>query len=360
MNLYNKDWLSRFFRKLRISPVNLAILFSILYAITNLFCALYFNAWLPRGNTHGLSNEPSVWISDFILQPVIVGYFFWIQFAGKKVVESIMDEGILDDSEDSRQILNNTSKYLQKPFPSLLSLAIGLAGIYVFNLMFTNTALSPSPTWITIHPFIVWIRLPFLFITIYSLIMLIYDSVILIIMLNQLFKKIYIQIEPSHPDNAGGLSSIGGFSTNFGYLIGVFGIVFSVGILQNPSNFFRDYPLMLSIGFYIILAPVIFFLPLWTAHEAMLKYRERFLLEISNEFNKVLGELRNSYSKSSGEIVPLLEKLKGLEEMKRIGYQFPVWPFNLGNIKKFVSLIVTPLIPGLISILFDQIIKIIV
>jgi hypothetical protein len=181
-----------------------------------------------------------------------------------------------------------------------------------------------------------------------------------IVALNKIFAKQEAKVKPLHPDGAGGLALMGKFSANLGYAIGSLGLALSVNIFQhlvNNNSILNDYILMISIIVYICLSPIIFFLPLWTGHSSMIAYRNRLLKETSTEFDKIFAQLHAQRNKNSDKNEPLLKKINQLTEARNLIKQFPTWPFDANAIRKFLSLVFSPLILGLVSTIIDFIVQ---
>ena len=106
---------------------------------------------------------------------------------------------------------------------------------------------------------------------------------------------------------------------------------------------------------YLILAPLIFFLPLRSAHYAMVSFRNQLASEISFEYDSTFEKLRISHSSDSEEMEVILQKLHQLDETRNIIMKFPIWPFNTSSIRRFFGLTLSPLLPVAISVITDWI-----
>jgi hypothetical protein len=96
-----------------------------------------------------------------------------------------------------------------------------------------------------------------------------------------------------------------------------------------------------------------FFLPLQSARKAMLASRNRLLKAISLEFDVTFSSLQPLHLKTPEEIELLLKRHRQVEELHKSVNSFPVWPFNLANLRRFFSLVIIPILPGLVSIVGD-------
>jgi len=135
-------------------------------------------------------------------------------------------------------------------------------------------------------------------------------------------------------------------------------LLITAAILQNPDNISQDYYLVIEIVAYVLLAPTIFFLPLLGGHRAMLAYRNRLLAEISTEFSAAISQLRTTRSEDADKAEPLIKKIRQLKDEHELVDRFPTWPFSSASLRKFLSLVASPLIPSVISLVLRAVFKI--
>jgi hypothetical protein len=354
----NLEWLSRLTQHYGITPLKGAFIFLMANLLTTIPLAIIFGVWFPSDRTKGLSTEPAAWFNDYVVQPILIAYFIWTRNAIDKLINKLISNGILQNNPDAMDILTKYQKSTKNVWMHLLGILLGLA----FNGWFVSLSFTAPyyPSWVFVHPATALVRAPFLFIVVYALTIFIVDLVMGIIALNKLFKNQRIQIEPLHPDGAGGLASMGQFSANLGYGIGALGLSVSVNIIQHiyaKVGILNDYILLIAIGLYVCLGPILFFLPLWTGHSSMIASRNRLLEETSLEFDKVFIQLHTQRHEDIQKNEPLLKKISQLKETRELIKQFPVWPFNTNAIRKFFGLVFSPLILSLIPTIFSLILE---
>lgn len=155
---------------------------------------------------------------------------------------------------------------------------------------------------------------------------------------------------------------IGRFTANLGYLIGAFGLLVSVSLLSNtlPNGIvsFGIFFVTKVLGaiLYIIVAPIVFFVPLYSAHQAMLRFRNKFLLEIGTEIDQEYSKIQTSYKVlEPTDLEKITKRISYFRELNAQVREFPVWPFNPQNIRKFFAFVIGAILPGLTSIAFDMI-----
>lgn len=352
----NNEWLSRTLRKTKLSPFGVFILFLGINLASTIPVAIYFGAWNPSQFSEGLSSEPSALLNDNLAIPIIFAYFQWIQASGGMVFKKILDEGSIIKNNNVEGILIKYKKHLINKWLPIIASLIGLIFTYWFLWFFTQPPSQINSSWVFVNPAIVWIRAPMMFITSYALVIFVYDLAIIVRVLNELFVSGTVKVEPLHPDGAGGLSPIGHFSSSLGYVFFVLGLAYSVRIInQNVIDFSGTDDIVALIGLviYLLLSPFLFFLPLRSARAAMTESKNNLLKEVSGEFDRIFLEIRNLRSQNADEIEPYLKRYRQIEETRKIIEKFPVWPFNIENIRGFISLVALPILPALISIIID-------
>ena len=83
------------------------------------------------------------------------------------------------------------------------------------------------------------------------------------------------------------------------------------------------------------------------------------LKKVSDEFNGMFAKLTGLPSRETDQVENLLKKIRQLEEEREIISKFPVWPFNSASFRKFFSLVLSPLVPVLTSLLLDLVSRLI-
>jgi hypothetical protein len=173
------------------------------------------------------------------------------------------------------------------------------------------------------------------------------------------FSRQSIRVQPFHPDRAGGLGAVGRFVANIGYGIGAMGLFLLLVWLLNSVNSTILSSLMLIAMFmmYVLLAPVSFFIPLWSAHVAMLAYRKRLSKALSQEFDSVFAQLHTPPIEDADQAEPLLKRIRQIDEERALLDRFPVWPFDAASVRKFFGLALSPLVPIVTSLMLDLLSK---
>jgi len=108
----------------------------------------------------------------------------------------------------------------------------------------------------------------------------------------------------------------------------------------------------MMLGGYAILAPLLFFYPLGAPHYKMKEEKQKFILKVSKksrEFYLKLTETEDE--KASSEATKAFQDLE--QTRTHLITSIPVWPFNFKSIEAFMGIVVVPLFPTVISLVFD-------
>ena len=196
----------------------------------------------------------------------------------------------------------------------------------------------------------------------YILPIFIYRLFVVVITLNRLFHLIIdtdsLDLQPMHPDNAGGLGGLGRMALNFNVAMLLTMAVSATLYYTHGYNT----PLVCGIVVQFLLLPIVFFLPLLQVHRAMKIKKESLLLEISKHYKRVSNVLVQKIAKDDRGFVDKYDKVKEeyeeeskLRALYRSLETIPTWPFDTQTIMQFTSTIILPgllwLVKGLKSLL---------
>jgi hypothetical protein len=217
--------------------------------------------------------------------------------------------------------------------------------------------LLSTKTWQTSHPIIFWYTVFVWGVVFFLGAMNVIRILLSIVWFNRLFRRFRIDVKVLHPDKAGGLSPLGEFSVKIGYGIAVYGLAAVVVVLSEsylkttqftgPELSIRFLPLLVA---YVILAPIVFFLPIGAARSTMKKAKNEFIVQIAEQFEIETLEIQCLLASGADELKRKLEKIEQLTRLYDIAVKFPVWPFNTENLVRFLSAISSPFVVAIISI----------
>ncbi|MGB5455863.1 MAG: hypothetical protein WBO16_02545 [Gammaproteobacteria bacterium] len=165
----------------------------------------------------------------------------------------------------------------------------------------------------------------------------------------------HIRVSPLHPDNCCGLGRIGDVAMLFNVIIFIIGIYVSLTVLDKmfvqDSSPFADITIPLYLTGFVLLAPLLFFLPLGSARRTMKRAKNDFLWPLSEKCEKLakLSSVDNDKD-SSAAVGAFFEMDKLRTQIER---EIPVWPFNFRSFINFSGAIVVPLVPVLVTLLTE-------
>ena len=178
--------------------------------------------------------------------------------------------------------------------------------------------------------------------------------------IKNLTKRFQLAIQPSHPDNCGGLKMLGDFC--FGMvlpiligatLLGVYGIG---GIIYpDLTRRLTIIPIAANISLFVFVLPlaaIAFFVPLWNIHREMVRgkeeYEDEYAVRIEGLEKRIRVALDQKNLEEAKNARDEFEILQALHP-NRIGY--PSWPFDRRILFTFLTSQVIPLLSLIASIL---------
>ena len=112
-----------------------------------------------------------------------------------------------------------------------------------------------------------------------------------------------------------------------------------------------DITIPLYLGGYLLLAPVLFFLPLGSARRRMKQAKIEFLRPLSERCEQLARKSSDAKSEeSSGAVGEFFEMDKLRNQLEK---EIPVWPFDFRSFVKFSGAIVFPITPVLFPLLTE-------
>ena len=183
-----------------------------------------------------------------------------------------------------------------------------------------------------------------------------YRLFVVVMTLNRLFHIVTdtdsLDLQPMHPDNAGGLGRLGRMALNFNIAM-LLTMAISVALYYTHGY---NTPLACGMVLQFLLLPVVFFLPLLQVHTAMRAKKESLLLEISNHYKHVSDVLVQKIARNRPVDADDYDKVKEeyeeeskLRELYRSLEAIPTWPFDTRTIMQFTSTILLPVLIWLVE-----------
>jgi hypothetical protein len=169
-----------------------------------------------------------------------------------------------------------------------------------------------------------------------------------------------LHIDPLHPDGCCGLKQIGNVASILNLILFLIGVYLSLRVIDKMliqnSSAFEDIGNPMMLGGYVIIAPLLFFLPLSAAHNKMLEVKQKFIFPVSRKCEQLFTELGEIKIDEQGH-----EMIGSLEQMEKLRHEMemeiPVWPFDFKSIQAFFGTIVVPLLPVILPFLFQLLVS---
>ncbi|MFQ6023795.1 MAG: hypothetical protein ACE5NW_13835 [Acidiferrobacterales bacterium] len=338
------------------SPVRLGVGFFVLIALP----LTLWNAVLG-GNvdtTDGYLSyfENISWsLSMIYLFPFVVGLSLKYYKEIPKLFQYLIDNVV--QNKDPVQI-NEFLRALGNRFNNLaMTLGCLLVTVVLNTIYFRQILKDPDPSWM--KDGLLGMSGPGLFaaiiqiILIYWVLSLVTRGFVLSWGLYELFNRrgFSVKIDPMHPDGVGGLRPMGYVANIFNIILFLIGIYLSLKVID--KLFMQHAPLgddignPVMLGSYVVLAPLLFFLPIGSAHNAMRAARVQLLAPISATCQRLFGDLKNV--KLNDEGARAVEMIKVLEETwDDLRKKIPVWPFDFRSLEAFFGTVIVPLLPILL------------
>jgi hypothetical protein len=356
--IVNYDPIASFLRKnLGLTPLKFGLVILITNIILGIYIGFRYQVFFSDSSTPGLLQDYTAVIADLIVYEAICILYLWTTEGATMLFNNLNNSRVFKSESMVRDTVNESrGRYLSR---SAFVLAIVIAIVYVVTQIGAYMEWLPWKTvggYIELKPVISYFRAPLWFLGMYALVFAVINIFTTILILRRLFRNKEIHLSPLNPDKCGGLSSINAYTQKLAYSLAVIGLIVSIAIIYelNNGNLLNAYPVLLAMAFYIVLAPMIFFLPLGTAHGAMKKAKDQELLIIANEFDEAHEKLKSSalvWDKNS--YTEELERIELIRKWYGIVQEFPVWPFDIRSLQRFLGIITAPLVPAIISVIIN-------
>lgn len=353
----NDDPIARIIRdRFGWSPRSYGILILIINIVIDFSSATYFNAFVTHTGPPGLLQDPTMLLVSYVMMPVVGGYFIWSIGQIGVLVQQLQEAKVFTDEAQLDDLLQEFNQNLMSRMPFYASVIISL--IVSLLLLGTNLEWFPWPKTVGFmnHSDIIpFLKTPMWFITMYAVCFGLFNIASTIAALRRVFTDQPIRISPWHPDRCGGLRGISRYSMTLGYAIAVIGLTLSVQTIQEIQfgTFASSYLTWTGLIGYGVLAPMVFFLPLGTAHRVMQRAKTTHLLTLSRQFDIQYKQITSVLSQGESEIADSVQKIEALQTLYKITEDFIIWPFDVVNLRRFLTITLAPLLPGLITILFE-------
>jgi hypothetical protein len=359
-------------QKIHASPAILGTLIAILFTIIRMVAAWWSGYLRTSGRTIGFFEDPGMYI-NLIAGVVVWTYYFWMPQGIKKAIQGLLENKAIGKAhpKTKREMgedydLNSFWLRIQISFSrwawAAAAFVLSVAGTLLFLLPSYLNRLQTQDSWSMANPLNLILSILWAIAGLYAAILILLFILLSIYWLRRLFTDFALEVRPLHPDQAGGLSPLGKFSLNLSYIITILGFILATlpmsrnYLAQGTFGFSWSNDVILGLGIYILAAPFAFFAPLSVAHSAMKSTKQKLLLEISQQFEIEYADIQKSIQGDSPKLEERMAHLRGLHALHELTSKFPVWPFNIENILRFLTSFVSPILLVVISTIIRSLI----
>jgi hypothetical protein len=311
-----------------------------------------------QGGQPGLLHEWAWWIYQFSSIPATILFFLWMPDGILNVLDGLRKNKtiLVTGKKDEADRFDAFIIRFDRVYSHWLWIIVCVVVLTIFMIVAVIPEHKAFHSWLLINPIVFWYSEAVWYFLFLIAALIVVRVLISIYWFNRLFKEFKVDVRVLHPDGAGGLSPLGSFSIKVGYLIGIFGMAAVATIWSHTSyllsgqtpGFNLEPATFLLIALYILFAPIVFFAPIGSAHTAMQKAKEDFILSIADQFEVDFAKIQSAISRDTKKLASSIEKIEQLQKIHKIATSFPVWPFNIANVIRFFSSTLSPLLLALI------------
>ncbi len=333
---------------LYVRPLFSASLFFLLFNLLSIAPTLI---WGGFSNTQGVRDVLEDGSYPFVALGLSLAVFFYLYFPKevKKAIGQLHDNKVFPDekltvSAKVRAVF--TSKWTRRlqigavvglvTIWSILSYKpTGITGFFQLNILsFSMFTIALSVGWLASAGIVV-------------------NIVLLIALLNNLFQENRIVVHKLHPDGSGGFNPIGKLALKSTYPALAYGATIISWIVYAiiDKTLSTNYLIFFNVGLYLMVVPILFFLPLQAAHKAMLTYRDDLIHHTSELY---FGEQKSIIQgEVTGEIDSSVEHLDALARLHEHQRSYPTWPFNTRIRQTVIFSSTLPLLTTIVGFFID-------
>jgi hypothetical protein len=333
------DPLGRLLARLRLTPLLAVIVIAAYGAIYALALpAAFGHLFAAPGVVGSLDDWPNLVIL-LVMEPLVIGFYVWQPAIIQATYEGIAARMAASAAGAAR--VATLVRPLKWTVWTVVALAAGVLACWTWMVDLPSWA---GASWQTVNGFMVAALLPLRFIIFYALTFIVVREVVVLIGLNRFFAEFTVEIQPMHPDRAGGLRVLGNYVLTTGLLIAVVGLYFGMQLLRAQTDagvLSREF--YIELAAYLLVAPIVFFLPLLSVHTRMGEAKQKLMYEIAQQFDVEYRVLLEGLRRDTLKLDDV-ERLEAIQKIYRIAENAPDWPFNFGIISRFSFAVLLPVL----------------
>jgi len=244
------------------------------------------------------------------------------------------------DAETYRTLLGKFDKKYNNPIVAVFSIA---AAALISSFIFFYR----KGSWLGISGGITGVYDAFFVFLNFAMIITIVYKCCVTIWLIQKILSFDIEIQPMHPDHAGGLKHVGDLAMAVNYFLILVMLYFTLLMIFDK---FSQRFVVIYLMFYVFTF-FAFFASLYEAHKKMRRVKDDALEKLENTSNYYYNKLRASAGAAGVYDLDSADEIIMVDNLYNIVEKMPVWPFNVNNIIKFFSAFITPFLIFAVSLL---------
>lgn len=281
-----------------------------------------------------LGHWPSVYLILFGGIPAFTLLIRW-RFKIPSIFQWLWEDEQLEsrDGEFGREFNQYLHNYQNELHSKVGSLSIGIGLMAVVLIMFIAVNLHPflSQFFDPIGVAVFYILMVIAFVWIFIIGQFGWVLITTGRFLGKLTKSFRIKIQPSHPDQCGGLKPLGDFSFDAALPVIALGLILATIRILNLDidSSVSDITSILLIVFIGPMALLTVFIPLWDIHREMVSEKRAYQNKFADQV-RLLEAIIRTHTGESGDLDKAKiarEKLEILQMLHPNKLAYPVWPF---------------------------------
>jgi hypothetical protein len=358
------DPLLKLLTRSRTSPILIGIAYSVVFHLLRLFAAWRAGHLRTVGVTTGFFDNPALY-TNLVAGAIFAAYYTWLPrgilalsngLCRHKVIDTPLPTVRWTRASFVRAMQASFEKCLWHVIPLAVAISATLLLILPQYLANAHVVADRADTFSLVLT-VLWVLFG-----LYFVMLILFYGALSTYWLHRLFKSFRIRVRPLYPDRAGGLSPLGDFTLSLSYLITLIGLMLVVTpitrnyVAAGTWRFYWTTELVVGLGAYIVLAPLVFFAPLAAAHTSMKEAKEQLLALIARRFEseyrkvqKILSSDDLESDESLNTLKSSLGMLRKLQALHDTTDRFPVWPFDTSNLRRFGTSFVSPIVLAIVA-----------
>jgi hypothetical protein len=353
--------------RINTAPVLIGAVFSVVFLAVHGLVAGVGGTFRTQGDTTGFLDDPSTY-TNLVSGTLVVAYYLWLPRGIATLFQGLGTNDVIGaprtaSARTVADFLAAVRASFGRRWWFILALALTLIGMVGFVRPSYLDLRADQSAWWTADDASLALSFIWTLIDVYCVFFVFVYSVLTIYWLARLFRGFEIVVRPLHPDRAGGLAPLGTFTLMLSYIITLVGLVLVITpitrnyVAEGDFEFRWTAELVLGLGAYVVVAPVVFFAPLSVAHNAMREAKDRLLLQIAGRFEAEYAQIQAALAGDIAGLEDSLKTLHDLQDLHTTTSRFPVWPLNVQSLTRFATSFVSPLALAVIADVLSSVLE---